>query len=425
MDLKFSLGLLFALGAATAAQDDKKKQGGFKPNPLIDQKRVDEAIRKGIGFLKTSDSPASHGVANSDDLKLLTFIHAGLSEQDPVFQELLKRCLEARLDKTYQVVLLAMCLEELDRVKYQSKIAACGQFLIDNQKPNGGWTYGVPSVYTEGIPTTAPRKAVDTAGGKTRPYDPALAGEKQKPKVTQKIPLKKMKEGPSERSDNSNSQYAALGMRACHDAGIVFPKELIQKAWSYWAVQQHPAGEKGKRPAVGPDTATGGPALVGDPRGWCYREGDETCGRGGPPYASMTSGAVGAVCIYDYMLGKDWKKDKVVLDGLAWLDKNWSVTENLHCQETAGGVPNAQLYYYLYAVERAGMLYDTTLIGSHDWYLDGARVLLEAQKADGSWSGSRYTSAAGVEPTWDTCFAILFLKRATRRLDVATTSAGR
>ena len=40
-------------------------------------------------------------------------------------------------------------------------------------------------------------------------------------------------------------------------------------------------------------------------------------------------------------------------------------------------------------------------------------MLLAAQKADGSWDASHYG-----QPTWDTCFAILFLKQATRRLDV-------
>ena len=62
------------------------------------------------------------------------------------------------------------------------------------------------------------------------------------------------------------------------------------------------------------------------------------------------------------------------------------------------------------------MLYDTALIGNHDWYLDGARVILAAQKPDGSCAES---GPATMRPTWDTCFAILFLKRATRPLVVS------
>ena len=36
-------------------------------------------------------------------------------------------------------------------------------------------------------------------------------------------------------------------------------------------------------------------------------------------------------------------------------------------------------YYYLYGLERAGILYDTNMIGKHDWYLEGAKLLLDAQ----------------------------------------------
>ena len=43
---------------------------------------------------------------------------------------------------------------------------------------------------------------------------------------------------------------------------------------------------------------------MGDPRGWCYSDGQGSdCGHGGTAYSSMTAGAVGAICIYDYMLG--------------------------------------------------------------------------------------------------------------------------
>jgi hypothetical protein len=398
---------LAALVAPAWGQDDPNKKA-FKPNVAVDQKSVDAAIEKGLKYLKASDSPNTH-VGDSDELKLLTHIHGGTPESDPVVQALFKKCFDAPLEKTYKVALLAMCLEEMDRVKYQPKIAQCGQFLLDNIKPNGGFAYGEPTVYVLDVPTGSPRKDVASAGGRaTEPPPPP--GEKVKPAVKNTIKLTKKKDGPSQRSDNSNAQYGALGLRACHDAGVIFPKDVVEKVRKYWVDNQH-AGVKGEnkdRPAV-----ASGNIPVGDPRGWCYNDGQGSteCGHGGVPYSSMTAGAVGAVCIYDYMLGKDWKKDKVVLDGLAWLDKNWSVTENVGPCETARGSGNGWLYYYLYALERTGMLYDTALIGNHDWYLDGAKLLLGAQKPDGSWDGSHFK-----HPTWDTCFAILFLKRATHRL---------
>jgi len=411
-----SLLVVLAIGTPSLGQDPNKQDPntppGFKPNVAVDQASVDKAIEKGLTFLKTSDSPKHH-VGDSDELKLLTFLEGGTPASDPVVQALVAKCSEAPLEKTYKVALLAMCLESLDRVKYQQKIAQCGQFLLDNVKPNGGFAYGEPTAFVNDVAYKMPPKDVASGGAKAKPVS-LDADAKEKPKVLNKIKLSKKKDGPAERSDNSNAQYAALGMRACFDAGIVFPKDVVEKCRQYWVANQHP-GEKGDAKGK-PSVASGVGIPVGDPRGWCYSDGQGSdCGHGGNAYSSMTAGAIGAVCIYDYILGKEWKKEKVVLDGLAWLDKNWSVKENIGPPETSKGATNGWLYYYLYAIERTGMLYDTALIGNHDWYLDGARELLAAQKADGSWDASHFK-----HPTWDTCFAILFLKRATKRLVAST-----
>jgi hypothetical protein len=390
------------LSAAPSSGQDKD---GFRINPEVNQVKVEQAIARGIAFLKTSDSPDSAIGSDSDELKLLTFVHGGVPESEPVFQDLLKKCLERKPEKTYRVSLLAMCLEEIDRVRYQDQIALCGQFLLDNVKSNGGFGYGEPTAATPEAGSVATKKG--DAFKPKKPPGPIDPNEKVKPEVTKHIHLKKSKEGPEAlRSDNSNSQYGALGIRACHDAGIVFPKDVIEKCHKYWINNQRTpqnADPKAK------NVASGGKAGYG----WCYSEG-EPCGKNGPPYSSMTAGAIGALCIYDYVLGKDWKRDKAIVDGLHWLETNYSVTQNVGPCEIAP-VPDGWLYYYLYALERAGLLYDTTMIGTHDWYLDGYKVLLGAQKGNGSWDASHF-----IKPTWDTCFAILFLKRSTRPLVAST-----
>ena len=72
------------------------------------------------------------------------------------------------------------------------------------------------------------------------------------------------------------------------------------------------------------------------------------------------------------------------------------------------GNPNASsrrswYYYYLYGIERVGMLMGTEYIGEHEWYPEGAAILVMEQKRDGSWAGN----------ITETAFALLFLKRAT------------
>lgn len=401
MGRSLALSLAFflpAFAASTSLGTSQDNKGGFKISSEVNQVRVEQAIAKGIAFLKTSDSPESP-VGDSDELKLLTFVHGGVPESDAAFQSLLAKCLGRKLEKTYKVTLLAMSLEEIDRVRYQDKIALCGQYLLDNIRPNGGFTYGEPTaaVPESGSPV---KKGIASTNKKPPPINPDV---KPKPDLVKTITLKKTREGAEgHNTDNSNSQYGALGIRACHDAGILFPKEIIERCRKYWVDNQRT------------DLKTKGVASGGKVGfGWCYSQG-EPCSKNGPAYSSMTAGAVGALCIYNHVLGKNWKQDKAVLDGMNWLDTNYSVTQNIGPCEIAP-VDDGWLYYYLYALERAGLLYDTTFIGKHDWYLDGYRVLLSSQKGDGSWDKSHF-----IKPTWDTCFAILFLKRSTRPLVAST-----
>ena len=85
--------------------------------------------------------------------------------------------------------------------------------------------------------------------------------------------------------------------------------------------------------------------------------------------------------------------------GLEWLGQHFSVDRN------PGG---SWLGYYLYGLERVGSLCDVTQLGSHDWYNEGATKLVREQQPSGHWTISGSGSVTG------TCYALLFLKRATR-----------
>jgi hypothetical protein len=409
---------VFLSGAGFAAGQDAK---GFDK---VDQKRVDAAIERGVQYLKSPAAvphPSHRGIEHSNELVLYTLFKAGVPPTDPAFDRLMLVVENGPLRHTYSVALQAMLLEELDRVKYQPRLVQCAQFLVDNQCSNGQWTYGEPTPAVKDVPTAGPgAPSTASGGGKVKDLRDTAPDPKKKPAVAKKIPVRQTRviQGGG---DNSNSQYAALGLRACWDAGIQIPDSVITKARNWWVSSQHaPQGADARKPAAAPAVATGpgGEVASGPPRGWCYQDAYGVC-KGGPAYAAMTAGATGAVVIYDFMLGKDWRKDATVASGMAWFVKNWSVTQDIGPSEVEGGAPEAYLYYYLYALERLGMLYDTGTIGEHPWYPEGAEFLLKIQKPDGSWEGLKPEK----KPTWDTCFAILFLKRATRPL-VATGSAG-
>lgn len=106
----------------------------------------------------------------------------------------------------------------------------------------------------------------------------------------------------------------------------------------------------------------------------------------------------------------DLPKNQRVIDAFAALSK--------HIGQPSGRLENLpmQNLYFLWSVERAGVLYKQDLIANKDWYRWGAEILIANQTEDGSWDKGAYT---GSSPVLDTCFALLFLQRANLLKDLA------
>lgn len=99
--------------------------------------------------------------------------------------------------------------------------------------------------------------------------------------------------------------------------------------------------------------------------------------------------------------------------GLAWLQENYTI----RTVAPGGGIWVVYHHYYLYSLERVGLLYGIKKIGGHDWFLEGALWLVHNQREDGSWH------SYGDMPVVDTAFALLFLKKAV--VPVETPSRNR
>lgn len=362
----------------------KPRPNAASPPPhVIEVHRTpEEAVRAGLAFLRERAGREPR----TDELVLWTFLHAGVPEGDPDRQRLLRAILERRLERTYNVALQAMVLEEIDRVKYQPRIAQCAQFLADNQGKNGQWSYGDPSIFVDDVAASVATRDVAAIRVPRGAREFASGAERAKPEVRRRILVRKRREGPDV-GDNSNSMFAALGLRACFDAGVDVHPSVLERAASGW------------RSALIRD-----PRVPGGSDGWCYGGRDHAGHRG---YGSMTAGAVGSLVIYDYILGRDWRRDPEVRAGLDWLARHFSVRENPGSPENGGGRSSYMLYYYLYALERAAILYGTESIGKHAWYTEGVEALLETQRSSGAW-----VCREGGHEVWDTCFALLFLRKA-------------
>lgn len=175
--------------------------------------------------------------------------------------------------------------------------------------------------------------------------------------------------------DNSVTQYAVLALWRTAAAGY----GIEAQAWEL--CRQETAKRQAKD------------------GGWAYN------GPAPKSYGSMASAGVGTTSLCLIHQNKEPLDDPSVRRGLEWLVKNWSVSENPGSKD--------YLYYYIYGLERLGSILGTEFIGPHEWYPLGARFLVDNQGANGSW-GKR-------DAEHDTCFALLFLTRATGSLSKPQT----
>jgi len=205
--------------------------------------------------------------------------------------------------------------------------------------------------------------------------------------------------------DHSNTQYALLGLAAARRCGIPVSREVFLRAAMHLLDVQEKDG-----PLV--------PRILhvdqgdGYARRYAMKEHDKARGWGYTPGAaatgSMTTAGVSSLAICrSELLG--WvglkgafgaRLTRGIRDGSAWLDKSFTVRRN------PGG--RGWHYYYLFGLERAGVLTDARFLGDHDWYREGAEFLVARQDRNGCWAGGR-----GEGTLAKTCFALLFLRRAT------------
>lgn len=183
---------------------------------------------------------------------------------------------------------------------------------------------------------------------------------------------------PDVEVDLSNTQYALLGLHAASRMGVALPKEFLMETVS--AVLKLQQREGGFTYRANVDVATG----------------------------SMTAAALADLRIAALHLkgfapyeARRREVEAAEREGFAWLEKR------LRADANPAGVRGSMRpwhHYFLYALERACSLAGVAKLGAHAWYREGADQLLSAQETDGSWKRGDVV---------DTCFALLFLKRAT------------
>jgi hypothetical protein len=212
--------------------------------------------------------------------------------------------------------------------------------------------------------------------------------------------------------DTSNTQYAALGLRAASRLSIPVPETVWLGLTRHFETVRERKAPRATLDLVREGDAEPAPGgalrRVPEAAGFLYSTRDVR------PWGSMVCAGISCLELARHELARARSRkltpalaaqiEDRILGAWAWLDRHWGVDRH---PEKPG---NDWHLYYLYSLERAAVLSRVRTVGGRDWYFEGAVDLTLAQGKDGSWDETGGDRAIG------TCFALLFLARATAPL---------
>ncbi|HEU4417797.1 MAG TPA: hypothetical protein VFT55_02605 [Planctomycetota bacterium] len=296
--------------------------------------KVNHALEQARPPLMDHLRQATRGQARVGELGLmmLAAIHDGVSPDDPVFAAAQKRLAKAMPAQTYDLALRLMVLEAMPVFPDRLELAHEDAKELLRHRHRGGFTY-------------------QTNGNHW---------------------------------DLSNTQYAALGLRAAKALGVPIEKSVWIDLAKEIGSQQDSYG------------------------GFAYQARNRGFDPGG--YASMTAAGIAVLAIcrqaIDGDTARDNELDKKISRGWEWFRHNL---------DTIGSATERWSFYFHYGLERAAILTDVVKVGEVDWYAKGARMFVDTQQSGGGWASKSDGGLGGHMPgsghSVSTAFAVLFLRR--------------
>jgi hypothetical protein len=417
------LGLAFTL---TASGQDKEKKAAA--DPVLDD-MIKQAVDKGVSFLRKTTTPAAvvpTGVITGVPIAVggqaltgWTLLECGVPPDDPLVQKLAETVRNGIIDHeayygTYNLSTAMIFLDKLgDPVDAPLIESMTVRLLTAQSEKHGGWGYPAPFLNpTEKARLKATLKQRREKLAKGEPLDDPKRTPEQKLQDMRRHVGKLVDQyggGRLLHSDNSNTQFAMMALwvarrhelpvgAALVNVGRRFRKSQTKEgSWNYT-----------------PDPLPGGQTLTANP----YK------------HPAMTCAGLLALAL-ENKTKDDLDKDEVAQKGFAYLGKYLNgmggeaapfpnaLRGNAPPAAPANplGAPRGldrggNYYYFLFSLERMAVVYDMKKIGDVDWYAWGAEDLINHQAVNGSWTAQF--------PEWnsDTCFALLFLKRANVARDL-------
>ncbi len=350
--LRVAAGLLALSAIAGAILAAFPRPGRAADTPSSEAVRT--AIARAAGHLERLQTPdgtwPDYAFAGGETaMAAYALLQAGVRPGDPALERALAALVQVENERTYVVALKALAFAAADPTRYRAPLQAAVDWLLEAQHATGAWGYADPD------------DALREAGGGLR-------------HVRSAAELRQL----FGRTDLSNTQFAVLALAEAETAGAHIPAEAWTKIDRHLRTTQ----------------------LAGGGWGYVFESRSE-----GEPYGSVTAAALASLYLVHQRLAAE-EPSATTADraaalerGLGWIAEHYTLAEN-------PGRGPSWYYFWLYALERAGIASGRRTFGAHDWYREGAARLLQAQRGDGSWTGRIHQDAA----------ALLFLAKAFKPL---------
>lgn len=399
------LGLLFAASAPSAS--------GATPA------EIDKAIKAGVGALKTQYTNPPASVTPEDGLGPtclcgLALLESGVTPDDATVKSITAKVRDVsyKVNSTYPVALALMYLDRLGDPSDAVRIQMLAIRLLAGQTAGGGWGYSCCAAPKPEEEKWLREVKGDPPAGKLHPdlekYAQALNAARN----------------TSPTDDNSNTQFGvmAVWMARKHGVPVEGALDLIEKRfsgtqdqrtgnWSYsgpapGSPAMYCAGLLGMATAVArrEERRKGEPAkLATKPKTEPNKPNDPFYNPPAPaaPVKKEESKPTDA-------------RDVVVQRAFAGL--GLTIGDQLRAGKGLlfGGMHGHGDLYFLWSLERVGVIYGLEKIGGHDWYDIGSTALVRSQANDGTWN-----IAGSYAVDVNTAFAVLFLCRSNLARDLS------
>ena len=336
--------------------------------PLTLEERVNRAIDDGVAYLRKNHNEHPQ-YRNYLGLLGLTLLECGVSADDPCVRQIAGwiRSRERDLAQTYELTLAILFLDRLGDRRDEPLIRTFGHRLLSGQLNCGTWTYSClvndPKRYQPAVPLIMAWPGAPTY---------------KRPNRVRRVVY---------RGDNSNTQFAILGLWVAQRHGVPSRSALLATEQYFRATQLSDG------------------AWSYHPNAKLWRD-SMTCS--GLMSLAMRYGVIGGQ-------GCDIRRDHAihVSDGVIHQGLRY-LAQSLDKISVAGdrivGAEARDPLYFLWSLERMAVIYDLKKIGNREWYPWAAELLVETQRRDGRWQGMG-------EPV-GTCFALLILKRSNFAKDL-------